>query len=381
MPGKANYDARVDFFRGLALIFIFINHIPGNALSYFTTRSFALFDSAEIFMFLGGYSAALAYASLVPHGLEALARKASRRALTILAYHIGLLAIILLSAYVVGAALEMPTGYEIFVEKAFSEPFGALAATPLLAFQAPLLDILPMYVVVMLSAPFMIWLLARSPLALLAASGFVWLFAARFFPLVPTITYNFHWGFNPFCWQFMFAIGLVCGWYGRGGALPIANTEARTVFDLLSLAFVLFSAVAVLVSIFSASDLEAARRLRALYMGLNKQSLDAWRIIGLLATAYVVVRVLPRQAPWLFGRAASWVRAAGSRSLPIFSLGVLLSFAGKLVTVACGHSFASYFLVSVLGVAIMLGVAVRLREADAASRARLAMPGARGSRA
>ena len=75
---KPHYDHRIDFFRGLSLIFIFINHIPENAFSYLTSRSFALFDSAEVFMFLAGYSAALAYYSLVPQGLQAFSLKALR---------------------------------------------------------------------------------------------------------------------------------------------------------------------------------------------------------------------------------------------------------------------------------------------------------------
>src|SRR5271165_1209883 len=75
-----HYDYRIDFFRGLSLIFIFINHIPENAFSYLTSRTFALFDSAEVFMFLAGYSAALAYYNLLPQGLQALARKALSRA-------------------------------------------------------------------------------------------------------------------------------------------------------------------------------------------------------------------------------------------------------------------------------------------------------------
>src|SRR5690606_28309152 len=127
------------------------------------------------------------------------------------------------ASYLIVTELGIESGYEIFLERVISEPFRVLIATPLLAFQAPLLDILPMYVIVMLSAPFMIWLVARSSIALLATSGLVWLFAAKFFPLVPTITYDVYWGFNPFCWQFMFAIGLVCGWHGRHGMLPIES--------------------------------------------------------------------------------------------------------------------------------------------------------------
>lgn len=362
---KSTYDARIDFFRGLSLIFIFINHIPDNALSYITSRSYALFDSAEVFMFLGGYSAAIAYAALAPKGLQALARKALLRAGKILAFHICLIVLIMLSAFLVIIEFDMVTGYEIFIEKIFNEPFNVLLATPLLAFQAPLLDILPMYVFVMLCAPFMIWLLARSPLALLVVSGLVWLFAARFFPLVPTITYGIHWGFNPFCWQFMFAIGLACGWYGRKGGLPIASPEARKVLDIVCLAFVVFSAVVLLAILFQSVDLKAARELRGLYLSLNKTCLDMWRIIGLLATTYVIVRLVSKDAAWLYGSSASALRAAGAHSLPIFALGVFLSFAGKMVAAAYHSSVTADLVVSAIGIAILLGVAVALREAKA----------------
>jgi hypothetical protein len=104
---KASYDARVDFFRGLALLFIFMNHIPENGFSYFTSRQVALFDSAEVFMFLGGYSAALAYSGVAAQGMQPLAQKTLRRALTILFYHLGLLLIVLTAAFVLN------TGYNL----------------------------------------------------------------------------------------------------------------------------------------------------------------------------------------------------------------------------------------------------------------------------
>ena len=44
-------DLRLDFFRGLSLFLIFIDHIPGNVLSYFTLRSVAFSDAAEAFIF------------------------------------------------------------------------------------------------------------------------------------------------------------------------------------------------------------------------------------------------------------------------------------------------------------------------------------------
>ena len=45
-------DYRIDFFRGLALISIFVNHIPGNFYSNFTHRNFGLSDAAELFVLL-----------------------------------------------------------------------------------------------------------------------------------------------------------------------------------------------------------------------------------------------------------------------------------------------------------------------------------------
>src|ERR1700684_1019546 len=54
-------DVRLDFFRGLSLFFIFIDHIPENVLAYFTLRSVAFNDAAEVFIFISGYTAALVY--------------------------------------------------------------------------------------------------------------------------------------------------------------------------------------------------------------------------------------------------------------------------------------------------------------------------------
>ncbi|NVL32197.1 succinyl transferase OpgC, partial [Pseudomonas syringae pv. actinidiae] len=54
-------DHRIDFFRGLALIFIFWDHVPDNPLAQLTVRNFGFSDAAEIFVFLAGYASILAY--------------------------------------------------------------------------------------------------------------------------------------------------------------------------------------------------------------------------------------------------------------------------------------------------------------------------------
>ncbi|HVO14187.1 MAG TPA: OpgC domain-containing protein, partial [Alphaproteobacteria bacterium] len=44
-------DLRLDFFRGLALVFIFFDHIPGNLVSWLTVRNYAFSDATEMFIF------------------------------------------------------------------------------------------------------------------------------------------------------------------------------------------------------------------------------------------------------------------------------------------------------------------------------------------
>ncbi len=358
---KPHYDYRIDFFRGLSLIFIFINHIPENAFTYLTSRTYTLFDSAEVFMFLAGYSAALGYYGLVPQGLQAFSLKALRRARAIWTYHLVLIAAIMAAVYFMAEIWGIKTDYEIFLDKIESDPLQVLLGVPLLAFQAPLLDILPMYVIVMLLAPFLIWLRARGELALLAASGLMWMFSARFFPTIPTMTYDVAWNFNPFCWQFLFAIGLAFGWRTRTNMPPVAAGDSRRVLDICCALFVIFSACVLMTIAFETFDDAAANRLRAMYFSLNKRCLDLWRVIGLLASAYLAARLVPKDAAWLRLPVIRWICAAGAASLPIFALTVVLSFAGKFVVITFDHTLLADAIVTGTGIVIILTVALALK--------------------
>ena len=54
----------IDFWRGFALLTIFVNHIPGNFFERFTFHNISIFDSAELFVFLAGW--AMRSSSTVP---------------------------------------------------------------------------------------------------------------------------------------------------------------------------------------------------------------------------------------------------------------------------------------------------------------------------
>lgn len=70
----------VDLIRGIALIFIVVDHVNGSVLADYTIRNFAFFDAAEIFVFLAGYSAGAAYVAMeARHGASAAQNRLIRR--------------------------------------------------------------------------------------------------------------------------------------------------------------------------------------------------------------------------------------------------------------------------------------------------------------
>src|SRR5579875_1874835 len=85
----ARRDLRVDFFRGLALWWIYTDHIPGDALGRWSLRNWALCDATEVFVLLAGYGAGLAYGrAALRSGFLPAAAAVVRRAWTLYIAHI-----------------------------------------------------------------------------------------------------------------------------------------------------------------------------------------------------------------------------------------------------------------------------------------------------
>src|SRR4030095_16618088 len=93
----------IDFWRGLALLMIFIEHVPENVFQHVTQQNFGFSDAAELFVFLSGVSVALAYGTRFFAGetLRAV-RAVLRRAFTI--YWVQILISLLIIAIFAGAA-------------------------------------------------------------------------------------------------------------------------------------------------------------------------------------------------------------------------------------------------------------------------------------
>ncbi len=110
-PVAGGRDLRLDFFRGLSLFFIYIDHIPENVLSYFTLHSIAFCDAAEVFIFISGYTAALVYGqSLRRNGVLFATAQVYRRVWQLYVAHVFLFVIFTAEvSYVIAAQSPMYT--------------------------------------------------------------------------------------------------------------------------------------------------------------------------------------------------------------------------------------------------------------------------------
>ncbi len=151
MPSSGRRDLRLDFFRGLSLFFIFIDHIPENVLSYFTLHSIAFCDAAEVFIFISGYTAALVYGqSLRRNGALLAIAQIYRRVWQLYVAHIFLFVIFTAEVSYTLIALQNPMyAEELGVGDFLNAPHIAVIHALLLDFQPPFLDILPLYIVLL----------------------------------------------------------------------------------------------------------------------------------------------------------------------------------------------------------------------------------------
>src|SRR3546814_19072946 len=62
-------DPRLDFFRGVAMLIIFVAHVPDNPWAGFIPARVAWSDATEMFVFCSGFAAAIAFGRRFPPAL------------------------------------------------------------------------------------------------------------------------------------------------------------------------------------------------------------------------------------------------------------------------------------------------------------------------
>ncbi len=209
-------DLRLDLFRGLALWLIFLDHIPSNVVSWITIRNYGFSDATEIFIFISGYTAAFVYGKvMLERGFVISSARILRRAWQIYVAHIFLFAIYMAEISYVARSFDNPLfAEEMNILDFLKQPDVTIIQALLLKFKPVNMDVLPLYIVLMIMFPPILWLLLRSPTIALAVSAGVYA-AAWWFGFNLTAYPEGVWFFNPFAWQLLFVFG---AWCALGGA-------------------------------------------------------------------------------------------------------------------------------------------------------------------
>jgi len=353
-PTSTQRDLRLDFFRGVALWLIFVDHIPTNIVNSFTIRNFGFSDAAEIFVFISGYTAALVYGrAMRERGALVGSARILRRVWQLYVAHVFLFIIFMAEIFFVANRFENPLfTEEMQLMEFIRQPDETLLHGLLLTFKPVNMDILPVYIVLLLTFPPVLWFLLRVPNITLMASLGIYVTASEFnwtFPSFP----SGHWVINPFHWQLLFVLGAWCSVFG---AQRLQRVTRSPIVLTIAVIYLIFSLVVVTSWYVPWLASHMPRWLDIIYP-VDKTNLDVLRLAHFLALAIVVVKLVP---PGWSALQSPWLRPAiqcGQHSLEIFCLGIFLSFTAHFVIVQVSSSVTMQVLISVAGVVIMSATA------------------------
>ena len=341
----------LDFWRGLALLTIFVNHIPGNPAEAFTHKNFGFSDAAEAFVLLAGVAAALAYLpGMVP---GAFARQTVRIGLRIWTLYLAHIVVIVLCgaavAYGVLATGDVRLLEATQFDQVIGAPLEAWVGIATLGLQPAYLNILPLYIVLLALTPVLLCLIAVDVRLALVASGALYVAAQLSNAALPSYPGLDAWYFNPLTWQFLFTVGLCAGAaLVRGRAVVVPRWVLA-----LAVAYVIGALVWTRTGFYNPYDLAPLPRFM---WDFDKTNLSLPRLLHVLALAAIVM-ALPLER-WIRNAAAARpLVLLGRNALPVFCTGTVLAIAAlPLRASELGHPALDFILVPG-GIAVQLMLA------------------------
>ncbi len=312
----------LDALRGLMLVLMTLTHMP-TMYSLPSGQPFGFVSAAEGFVFLSAFMAGKVYGGRARRdGFAAMQTAFRERALKLYLCQLGLL----LLAFTLIAWLGVRNhqgGVTGLLEFFFIDPVTAVVGAALLLHNPPLLDILPMYIVLMLASPWLLWRgLRHGWQGVLAISGLLWLgaqwglgeavhegiVALTGLPIPYRETGAFHW----LAWQALWVVGL---WLGaRREPLPPVPRWLLAPAAVYALGMLVWRHVA---------GQDPMPGVPALGLLLDKWSLGPMRVLNSASVCLLLVwagpwwlKVLPRPLP---------LELLGRHSLPVFCAHIVMA--------------------------------------------------------
>ncbi len=302
-------------------------------------------------MLLAGYAAGIAYGrSYGQHGWLYAGADVMRRAWTLYVVHIFLFVVFSAQVSYSATALDRSDYLdEIHLDVLAEAPYRAMLEALMLTFQPAYLNILPMYVALLASFALVLPLLKR-PFVLLGLSATLYVLTRSMGWNLPSWTGG-GWYFNPLAWQLLFAIGAVL-------SRPLPRLPIRAwVVDAAAVAVIVVG-LGLVWLVWPSDDVSAGvpRFLVRTLLTVDKEGLHPMRLLSILALAWLAGRLIARDATWLRSRIVAPVILCGQHSLPVFCIGVFLSFLGRLFMEAQDGFWGAQLAVNVAGAASLVAV-------------------------
>jgi len=326
----------VDFWRGFALITIFIDQIPGLFFAHYTLINFSISDAADLFVFLAGWSLRLMADGGGRHiPTRDVMLRLFGRALEIYAAQVLITMLAIAMLALTSLELDNPLLLEWHNAAAvFNDPVPTHIGLALLTHQLGYFNILPLYVMLMLMAPFFALIDRTAPHLLLPASATLYLAALTFRLTLPTWPVSGTWFFNPLAWQFVFVLGFVIARADHG----IGAWARRHIvwLRLLALPILIYATLAVIFDwLWDPTNVPEPK----LFFLLDKTYATPARLIQFLTLVTVFSVAFPyirrfAKLPFLRRPVLGLIgllSLLGRNSLYVFCVGSLLSLTGQMV--------------------------------------------------
>jgi hypothetical protein len=313
----------LDALRGLMLILMAITHVP-TRYSAWLSQPFGFVSAAEGFVFLSAYMVGAIYTRrAIEAGTSAMRQALWRRAGLVWLCHVGMLLFLFTLIAKIGLRTDR-RAIKNLMSYYLEEPIDALWTGLLMIYNPPLLDILPMYVVYMLSSPLALslGLLRNGWYFVMAGSLSLWALAQLQLiqpvhkmlidAIEPKMPFHQTGAFDLFAWQFIWILGM---WMGsRREAIP-----ERRAFPFWIVVFSVVFAVTCLVwrHAVGQAPFGALAEFNALF---DKWRLGPLRVLNFFALLVVVIRYGPYLLRWRY----RLLETLGRASLPVFCAHVII---------------------------------------------------------
>ncbi|ALG68533.1 OpgC family protein [Beggiatoa leptomitoformis] len=345
-------ELKLDFFRGLALCIIFVAHIPDNWLANYTHGRFGFSDSAELFIFVSGYTAARAFGRTFSQlGFWVGTVRVLHRCWQLYIAH---LALFFLLAAICAAGNKLQ--YIDYIGRLniyffFEHTPEAIVGLFSLSYVPNYFDILPMYIAILASVP-LIMLLARVrpvlvPIACLGIYLGMWWFNLA---LPAEIDSDRPWFFNPFGWQLLFFTGFMLG------AGWIKSPHLTSVLAFVCLLFILLSIPLSNYPIYSQS--EWLNQLRTNIDPLViKTNFGILRWIHFLALTGLTLYLLKYWKNFFYTLFAQCLIKIGQQGLALFLCSMILSYLAGMLMDYTGRHIIDTVVINGIGIGGLIGIA------------------------